>query len=86
MSKVIIKTEDFITLSPTLINTMIKACRNDDRNSLQSIFSELGEGWRQSVMNQEINDFFWDYGNAIIRMYSTFKDDSIDEIEINVPK
>ncbi|MBI1770014.1 MAG: hypothetical protein HYR67_16735 [Bacteroidetes bacterium] len=81
-----IKTEDLIALRPSLVYAMIKACKDRDSNLLRPIFSELGEGWRLAVLSNEMNDFFWNYGNAIIRLYNNFKDEAIDNLLIEVPK
>ena len=67
MSKTI-KTEDFVTLRPSLIESMVKACQDGQTNALKTIFTELGENWRDAVKERQINDFFWDNGNAIVRM------------------
>ena len=70
--------ESFHALPPSVIKDIVRICEKNEINSLQAMFSELGDGWRRAVMRDEINDFFWGYGNAITYLYSHFKNESID--------
>ncbi|CAD5248792.1 hypothetical protein IMPR6_160148 [Imperialibacter sp. EC-SDR9] len=79
------KTDDFVSLPESLIDEMQNVCQSYDQELLHSIFTKLGEGWRKAVIKQEINNAFWDYGNAIIRMYKAFQYAPFDKMDIIVP-